>query len=91
MTLLILLLVGVVAGGATGLVLRRVGMISRLLDLALGLCGGFVAGAMGTSALLTGLTALDAGVAGAGGAALVVLAHGVSALVRPVHAKYYRR
>ena len=91
MTLMILLLVGVVAGWAIGLVLRRVGAISRLFDMILGTVGAFVAGAMATSALLAGLTPLDIGVAAAGAATLVCLAHVVSAVVRPVHAKYYRR
>jgi len=91
MTLFVILLIGGLVGLLTGALLRRVGAITRILDTGLGLFGAFVAGAMGSSALLEGLTQVDMAIAAFGAAALVLLAHITSAVIRPVHAKYYRR
>jgi len=89
MTLVVILLIGAFVGLLTGALLRRVGAITRLLDLALGLVGAFVAGALGSSALLTGLTREDLVISAIAPCALVLLAHIGSAVIRPVHAKYY--
>ncbi|MBB3957034.1 MULTISPECIES: hypothetical protein [Novosphingobium] len=91
MTLLALLLIGAVVGLLTGALLRRVGLITRLADMGFGLIGAFVVGAMGSGALLQGLDPTYAAFAAAGAAGLVVLIHVASALLRPVHAKYYKR
>jgi len=91
MTLFVILLIGALVGLLTGALLRRVGAITRILDMGLGLFGAFVAGAMGSYALLEGLTQVDMVIAAVGAAALVLLAHITSAVIRPVHAKYYRR
>lgn len=91
MTLLALLLIGAVVGLVTGALLRRVGLITRLADMGFGLIGAFVVGAMGSGALLQGLDPTYAAFAAAGAAGLVVLIHVASALLRPVHAKYYKR
>jgi len=91
MTLLIILLIGAFSGLLAGIVLRRVGIVRRLTDVVLGIAGAFVAGAMGSGALLEGLTRIDLALAAGGAVVLVTAAHVVSALVRPVHAKYYRR
>lgn len=91
MTLLALLLIGAFVGLLTGALLRRVGLITRLADMGFGLIGAFVVGAMGSGALLQGLDREGAAFAAAGGAGLVVLIHVASALLRPVHAKYYKR
>jgi uncharacterized membrane protein YeaQ/YmgE (transglycosylase-associated protein family) len=91
MILSVILMLGAVVGLLVGALLRRVGAVRLWLDLVFGLCGAFVAGAMGTSALLTGLTRVDLMMAAGGAGALVVLAHIASAVLRPVHAKYYRR
>lgn len=91
MTLLALLLIGALVGLLTGAVLRRVGIISRLADMGFGLVGAFVVGAMGSGALIQGLDRHYAAFAAAGAAGLVLLVHVASALLRPVHAKYYKR
>jgi len=91
MTLLFILLIGALSGLFTGAILRRVGIIRRLTDVLLGILGAFVVGAMGSGALLEGLTLIEIGLATGGAVALVAAAHLVSAFIRPVHAKYYRR
>jgi uncharacterized membrane protein YeaQ/YmgE (transglycosylase-associated protein family) len=91
MTLLALLLIGALVGLITGALLRRVGLITRLADTGFGLIGAFVVGAMGSGALLQGLDGAGAAFAAAGAAGLVLLIHIASALLRPVHAKYYKR
>ena len=91
MTLLALLLIGALVGLITGALLRRVGLITRLADMGFGLIGAFLVGAMGSGALLQGLDGAGAAFAAAGGAGLVLLIHIASALLRPVHAKYYKR
>lgn len=91
MTLLALLLIGAFVGLLTGALLRRVGLITRLADMGFGLIGAFVVGAMGSGALLQGLDGAYAAFAAVGAAGLVLLIHVASALLRPVHAKYYKR
>jgi uncharacterized membrane protein YeaQ/YmgE (transglycosylase-associated protein family) len=91
MSLLIILIIGALAGLLSGALLRRVGAITRLFDAGLGVAGAFVAVAMGTQALIEGLTQVDGLVAALAAAGLVLAAHVSSALIRPVHAKYFQR
>jgi len=89
MSLLIILIIGGLAGLLAGALLRRVGTFTRLFDAGLGVAGAFVAVAMGTQALI--LTQVDGLVAALAAAGLVLAAHVSSALIRPVHAKYFQR
>lgn len=91
MTLFLILMIGGAVGLLMGALLRRLGMVRRLLDVALGVGGAFVAGAMGSSALLEGLTATAAIASALAAGALVAAAHLASAMLRPVHAKYFGR
>lgn len=88
MTLAIILGIGLVAGLLAGLLLRQLGALPLWFDAALGLAGGFVAGALGSSALIAGLTYEDSAISAIAAAALVVVAHIGSAVIRPVHPKY---
>lgn len=87
MTLFVILIFGGVLGLLTGAVLRRFGFAARATDLGFGMLGAFVAGAMGSGALVEGLSPAAMVCTGVAAVSLVACAHIASAVMRPVQVK----